>query len=87
MSKLVVPDDLRIHIVDYAGVLPQYMTTKQTRCKVTRDPTERGIGSDEPPTLAAQVSALSEASIDASAVMREIVSIVIATNENHEYDA
>jgi hypothetical protein len=87
ISKLVVPDDLRIHVVDYAGVLPEYMTTKQTRCKVTRDPTERGIGSDEPPALAAQVSALSEACIDASAVMREIVSIVISTNENHEYDA
>ena len=82
-----MPDDLHIHIVDYAGVLPQYMTAKQTRSKVTRDPTERGIGSDEPPALAAHVSALSEACIDASALMREVVNTVIATNENHEYDA
>ena len=37
--------------------------------------------------MAAQVSALSEACIDASALMREIVDTVIATNENHEYDA
>ena len=28
ITKLVVPDDLRIHVVDYAGVLPEYMTSK-----------------------------------------------------------
>lgn len=87
ISKLVVPDDLRIYMVDYAGVLPDYMTAKQTRCKVTRDPTERGIGSDEPPALAAQVSALSDVCIEASTLMREIVDTVIAKNENDWYDA
>lgn len=76
----MVPDDLRLYVVDYAAVLPSYMTSKQTRCQVTRDPIERGIGSDEPSVLATQVEALSNACIEASSLMREVVTMLIASN-------
>ena len=81
MSKLVVPDDLRTYIVDYSAVLPEHMTSRQTTCHVTRDPLERGIGSDEPPLLAAHVKNFSEECIKASALMREVISMVTVASE------
>ena len=81
MSKLVVPDDLRVYIVDYAAVLPQNMTSKQTTCHVSRDPLERGIGSDEPALLAAQVKDLSEECIKASSLMREVITMMTVVGE------
>jgi hypothetical protein len=57
------------------------LTSKQTTCHVSRDPLEREIGSDEPPALAMQVKDLSEECIKASALMREVATMMNATSE------
>jgi hypothetical protein len=52
ISKRIIPDDMRIYIVDYSSVLPCY--TKQTKktLRVQRDSSERAFERVEPATLA-----------------------------------
>jgi hypothetical protein len=44
LSKLIVPDDLKVYVADFSSVLPAYIKPKQRSCRTTRDPLERAFG-------------------------------------------
>jgi hypothetical protein len=44
LSKLIVPDDLKVYVTDFSSVLPAYIKPKQRSCRTTRDPLERAFG-------------------------------------------
>ena len=87
ISKRIIPDDMRIYIVDYSSVLPCYTKQRQTTCRVQRDPTERAFGRVEPATLATQIADFSRECIDASTLLRQVVDKVLSTTDLTSYDA
>jgi len=44
LSKLLIPDDLKVYVVDLSGFLPAYIKPKQRVCRTSRDPLERAFG-------------------------------------------
>jgi len=44
LSKLILPDDLKVYVADFTGVLPSFLKPKQRTCMTSRDPLERAFG-------------------------------------------
>jgi hypothetical protein len=92
ISKRIIPDDMKVHVADFSGVVPSYFPEKLTKCETKLDPTEREFGAVDPRTMAANVVELAGACREASNALRLMVEGVLATREASEgalacYDA
>ena len=70
LSKLFLPDDLKVYVADFSAILPSYINPKQRTCTTSRDPLERAFGLKDPSFIAQRVVNLSAACIQASAKLR-----------------
>ena len=73
LSKLLLPDDLKVYVVDFSGVLPSYLKPKQRTCTTSRDPLERAFGKRDPSSIAQYVAEVSAACIQASTQLRLVL--------------
>ena len=87
LGKRIIPDDLRTYIADFSSVLPPYVNPKQTTCRLTRDPTERGFGRIDPSVVAKQVVELAETCITGSTLLRQAIDTINQTLDIGSYDA
>ena len=87
LSKLIVPDDLKVYVADFSEVLPSYLRPKQRTCTTTRDPLERAFGKREPSSIAQQVTDLSAACIRASTQFRLVLDEIQLSRDMPSFEA